>query len=64
MEYTKDELKKVFYKENTVANFAAVKKTGIYYNATVSLVKDSDGPDTVQDVLFIVPLNDIGDARF
>jgi hypothetical protein len=66
LEYTKDELKKVFYKQKTTAHFMAVKKSGIYYQATVPLTEDSYDVNSYQDILFIIPLDpkEIGDARF
>lgn len=60
LEYTKDELKKIFYKEDTIAFLRRVKKTGLYYSAVVENEKDQ------QDIFFLVPLDEkeMGDAVF
>lgn len=64
IEYTKDELKKLFYKKNTVALFKQLKKGNMYYFCSIPNEGNSSEDDEYQEVMFIIPIEEIGDATF
>lgn len=53
----KNEIKKALYKENPTAYMGHIKDGNIYYAATIR-------GDVEESVIFIVPITDIGSARF
>ena len=61
---TKNEIKKVLYKQNPKANFSYIRKGIAYYKAIISTEKTEEKlPETYQ-VLFEIPFEDMGDADF
>lgn len=50
-------IKKELYKQNPDANFVQVKKGACLYKATILLEQE-------QDLSFLVPVDDMGDAIF
>jgi hypothetical protein len=61
---TKNEIKKILYKQNPKANFSYIRKEIAYYKAIISIEKTEEKlPETYQ-VLFEIPVKDMGDADF
>ena len=49
-----EKIKKLLYKENPIAHFCYLTKSGMVYCAESGEIA----------IIFVVPLNDIGDAKF
>ena len=54
-----NEIKKELYKQKPTANLMFIRVGNVYYDTTI---KNADGDDT--NVMFIVPVNDMGEADF
>ena len=54
-----NEIKKELYKQKPIANLMFIRVGNAYYDTTI---KNADGDDT--NVMFIVPVNDMGEADF
>ena len=56
------DIKKLLYKEKMLAVIINVSKDGIFYSTRIN--NGSDIKEDKWDVTFLVPLSDIGDAKF
>ncbi len=58
---TATDIKKALYKENPKANLTVATRAGLTYFANLKTVAGENG---LGDVIFVVPFDDIGDAKF
>jgi len=61
---TKNEIKKLLYKQNPKANFAYIRKGIVYYKTIVYTEKIDKKISEAFQVLFEIPVVDMGDADF
>lgn len=61
---TKNEIKKILYKQNPKANFSYIRKGIVYYNTIINTEETEDKKSIPYQVFFEIPVMDMGDADF
>jgi hypothetical protein len=59
-----NEIKKALYKQKPTATFQRANKTGLFYEAIISIPTGESFASRTQYIYFLIPLEEIGDATF
>ena len=61
---TKNEIKKILYKQNPKAKFSYIRKGIVYYNTIISTENTEEKLSESYQISFEIPVIDMGDADF